>query len=273
VPSLQESVLQYQLTTDHHREIARYCRAHEVVFFSSCFSFAEVDLLESLEVPAYKIASMDVNNLPLLQYVAGTRKPVLLSTGMATLGEVERALQLLRDGGTRELALLHCVSLYPSPPETVHLRMLETWRRAFGVPVGYSDHSLGVAVPLAAIALGACVIEKHFTVDQNLEGWDHAISADPLQFGALVEGSRAVFSALGSGVRRVSEAELEKRKVFRRRMVTTRPLKCGEFITAEDVTFKRPGTGIQPDELRYVVGRAVARDVEAEEELEWADLR
>jgi N-acetylneuraminate synthase len=215
---------------------------------------------------------MDVNHLPLLTHVGQTRKPVLLSTGMATLGEVERALETLTAAGAPEVALLHCVSIYPTAPADANLRMLETWRRAFGVPVGYSDHTLGTAVPIAAIALGASILEKHFTLDRSLAGWDHAISADPAELRALVDGARSAHAALGSGVRAVSRAELDKRAVFRRRMVSVRAIRRGERLTPGDVEFKRPGTGIQPDELRYVVGRALVRDVEPDEELGWADL-
>jgi sialic acid synthase SpsE len=272
VPTLEQAVEQYQLTPDSHREIANHCRQRGIVFFSSCFSRAEVDLLETLDAPAYKVASMDVNHLPLLEYVGRTGKPVFLSTGMATLGEVERALQVLRANGSGPVALLHCVSIYPCPPELVNLRMLETWRRAFDVPVGYSDHTMGTAVPVAAVALGACVLEKHFTLDHTIEGWDHAISADPAELRALVEGSRAAALALGSGSRSLGQGEVEKRKAFRRRMVATRSLRQGERLTSADVEFKRPGTGIQPDELAYVVGRALTRDIAVEEELEWADL-
>jgi N,N'-diacetyllegionaminate synthase len=271
-PSLEEAVERYQLGAERLREITAYSTDEGVVAFSSCFSRAEVDLLETLGAPAYKVASMDVNHLPLLQHVAATGKPVLLSTGMATLAEVERALAVLRAHGAGPVALLHCVSIYPCPPELVNLRQLETWRQAFDVPVGFSDHTLGTAVPLAAVALGACIVEKHFTLARDLEGWDHAISADPDELRALVDGSRAVAAALGSPVRTVSAAELEKRKAFRRRMVATRPLRQGERLTPADVEFKRPGTGIQPDELSYAVGRALVRDVAAEEELEWGDL-
>ena len=269
-PTLEEAVVQYQMTPDRMREISAYCVERDIACFASCFSAAEVDLLEALDAPAYKVASMDVNHLPLLQHIAATGRPVLLSVGMATLGEVERALAALQDGGP--VALLHCVSIYPSPPEVVNLRQLDTWRKAFGVPVGYSDHTLGVAVPLAAVALGACVIEKHFTLDRSLEGWDHAISADPAELRALVDGAREVHQALGSAARVVSPAELEKRKAFRRRMVATRPMRQGELLTAGDVDFKRPGTGIQPDELAYALGRSLARDVTADEELAWSDL-
>jgi N-acetylneuraminate synthase len=270
--TLERSVERYQLTPEQHRFVAAHCRARNVVFFSSCFAPEEVDLLESLDAPAYKIASMDVTHLPLLAYVARTAKPVLLSTGMATLGEVERAINVLRAGGAGPIALLHCVSIYPSPPETVNLRMIETWGRAFDVPVGYSDHTLGVSVPLGAMALGACIVEKHFTTDKTLPGWDHAISADPAEMRALVDGAREVHAALGSPVRTVSTAEIEKRKVFRRRMVTRRALARGHRLTEADVDFKRPGTGIGPDELAHAIGRTLTRDVERDEELEWTDF-
>jgi N-acetylneuraminate synthase len=272
VPTLEQAVERYQLTPEAHRDIAAHCAQRGITFFSSCFSREEVELLESLDAPAYKVASMDVNHLPLLEVVAATGKPVILSAGMATLGEVERALAVLRENGAGPIALLHCVSIYPTPPAEVHLRTMATWRQAFDVPVGFSDHTIGTAIPLAAVALGACIIEKHFTLDKGLEGWDHAISADPPELRALVEGSRQVFESLGSAARRVSQAELTKRGAFRRRMVARRPLRRGDPIRAEDVEFKRPGTGIQPDELRYVVGRRLARDVQAEEELEWQDL-
>lgn len=271
-PTLEEAVEKYQLTPEQHREIATYCRSHKVVFFSSCFSRQEVDLLESLNVPAYKIASMDVNHLPLLEYVAQTRKPLILSTGLATLGEIERALGFLREHNSGPVALLHCVSIYPSAPELVNLRNIGTLQSAFDVPVGYSDHSLGAAIPLAAIALGSCIIEKHFTLDKRTDGWDHAVSADPEEMRYLVSESKNVQLALGNTVRTVNATQMEKRKVFRRRLVVTRGLARGERIAAADIEFKRPGTGIGPDELAYVLGRAMARDVEPEEELSWTDF-
>jgi N-acetylneuraminate synthase len=270
--TLEEEVAKYQLTPDQHREVARYCREQGITFFSSCFSPQEVDLLESLDAPAYKIASMDVNHLPLLEYVADTGKPVILSTGMATLGEIERALSTLHAGGSGAVALLHCVSIYPSRPEAVNLRNIETLHRVFDVPVGYSDHSLGTSVPLASVALGACMIEKHFTIDKGLEGWDHAISADVEEMTYLVEESKKVFAALGSHLRVIGGDEIEKRRSFRRRMVARRALREGERLVAADVDFKRPGTGIRPDEIEYVIGRTVLRDIAPEEELEWRDL-
>jgi N-acetylneuraminate synthase len=177
--SLEQAVEKYQFTSDQHREIAAYCRRAGILFFSSVFSKEEIDLLESLEVALYKIASMDVTHLPLLAQVGRTKKPVLLSTGMASLGEIETALTTLREAGAGPVALLHCVAIYPCPPEIVNLRNMETLEKAFDVPVGFSDHTLGTAVAIAAIARGACAIEKHFTIDRGLEGWDHGISADP----------------------------------------------------------------------------------------------
>lgn len=270
--SLEDQVRRFQLTPAQHREVAAWCRDLGIVWFSSCFSGEEVALLERLDVPAYKVASMDVNNLPLLRQVAATGRPVFLATGMATLGEVERAVDTLRAGGSGAIALLHCVALYPAPPERIRLRTMATWARAFDLPVGFSDHTLGVAVPLAAAALGACAIEKHFTTDRALPGWDHAVSADPEEFRALVDGARAAFAALGDEARVVAPEELEKRTAFRRRMVARRALRAGERLVAADVAFKRPGTGIGPDQLEYAVGRRLSRDVAPEDEIEWADF-
>jgi N,N'-diacetyllegionaminate synthase len=270
--SLHEMVERYQLSPDQHEEAAAYCRAAGVDFLSTPFSPAEVDLLVALDVPAVKIASMDVVHLPLLECVGRTRLPVLLSTGMATTAEVARAVDTLRAAGTRDLVLLHCVSIYPPEPDTVNLRNMAGLRSAFAAPVGFSDHTIGVAVPLAAVALGACVIEKHFTLDKDLEGWDHAISADPAELAAIAAGGRAVWAALGTTERTVGEAELAKRRQFRRRIVLRRALVAGQPLAFDDLDFKRPGTGIGPDETGYVVGRRVARDLPADHELEWSDL-
>ncbi len=270
--SLREMVRAYQLTPDQHHEAAEYCRERGITFASSVFSPAEVDLLEGLDVPFYKIASMDVNHLELLRYVAATGRPVILSTGMATLGEIERAVGVLRSGGTTELVLLHCISIYPPAHDNINLRNIETLRTAFDVPVGFSDHTLGTAVPLAAIALGACVIEKHFTLDKDMAGWDHAISADPPELRAIVEQGRAVFDALGKTQRLVGSAELDKRNQFRRSLVTRQGLPAGHLLAETDLDAKRPGTGIAPDELPYVVGRALLHDVDADHVLRWPDL-
>lgn len=270
--TLEEMVEKYQFTPQQHYEIAAYCRKTGVAFLSSCFSPEEVDLLDALDVPAFKIASMDINHLPLLEYVASKKRPVIVSTGMATLSEIERALGVLQQGGVKSVALLHCVSIYPPAYESINLLNIVTLERAFDVPVGFSDHTLGTAIPLAAIALGACIIEKHFTLNKAMEGWDHAISADPSELKVIVREGRNVFTALGSTVRKVSEAEMEKRKAFRRRIVVKRAMRKGEKLQLKDLDYKRPGTGIHPHEFAYVVGRSLVRDMLPDEELEWSDL-
>jgi N-acetylneuraminate synthase len=270
--SLEEMVERYQLTRDQHKEIASYCRDRGMTFLSSGFSPEEIDLLESLGVLAHKIASMDINHHSLLEYAAGTGKPIILSTGMSSLSEIGTAVDILRSGGAKQIALLHCVSIYPPKYKDINLRNISMLQQAFDVPVGFSDHTIGTAIPLAAIALGACLIEKHFTIDKGLEGWDHWISADPEELKTIVEEGLAVFTSLGSTVRRVNSAEMDKRKVFRRCLIAKKNLLKGDRLKADDVDFKRPGTGIHPDELPYVVGRVLARDVLEESELQWSDF-
>jgi len=270
--TLREMVEAYQFTPEMHEKALERCRERGVAFLSTPFSPEEVDLLERLGVGAHKVASMDVNHPLLLRKIGSTGKPVLLSTGMATLGEVEAAVATLREAGAGEVCLLHCVSIYPPDPRDVHLRNIPMLRTAFDAPVGFSDHTLGVAVPLAAVALGACVIEKHFTIDKDMEGWDHWISADPEEMRRLVEEARLVHQTLGGSVRTVSEAEMEKRKRFRRRIVVRRALPEGHVLTLDDIDFKRPGTGIHPNEYERVVGKRLTRAVERDHELEWSDL-
>jgi N-acetylneuraminate synthase len=270
--SLEAMVEAYQFTPEMHRLAARRCRERDVTFMSTPFSPEEVELLEDVGVEAYKIASMDINHPVLLEAVARTGKPVILSTGMATLGEVEAAVVTLRQAGAQHIALLHCVSIYPPEPDDVNLLNIGTLERAFGLPVGFSDHTLGLALPVASIALGACIVEKHFTLDKEMEGWDHAISADPTELSALVSQGELVHRGLGSPVRRVSEAERLKRIKFRRRIVLRHPVPSGHVLQLEDLDFKRPGNGIDPDHYLEIVGRRVNSRLEADHELEWKDL-
>jgi N-acetylneuraminate synthase len=270
--SLREMVRAYQLTPEHHVIARDYCMTKGVEFCSSPFSPDEADLLESLDVPFFKIASMDVVNLPLLAYVAAKRRPLIIATGMATLGEVERAVETVRGEGNEDIALLHCVSIYPPDYASIRLLNIEMLRMTFGVPVGFSDHTLGTSIPLAAIALGACIIEKHFTVDKDMAGWDHAISADPVELRTIVEDGRHVFDSLGGYPRVVTEAEMQKRERFRRSLVARRGLDRGHVLSEDDLSAKRPGSGIPPDEMRYVLGRTLAADIEEDHVLRWSDL-
>jgi N,N'-diacetyllegionaminate synthase len=270
--SLREMVRAYQLTPDQHRVAHSYCAERGVAFCSTPFAPEEVDLLDELDVPFFKIASMDLVHLPLLTYTARKGRPMVISTGMATMGEIERAVATIRAAGNDRIVLLHCISIYPPDHETIHLRNMATLAQAFNVPVGFSDHSLGVSIPLAAIALGACVIEKHFTLDKDMEGWDHAISADPPELRTIVSDGLNVFRALGSTQRTVSEAEMEKRVKFRRSLIAKRALPRGHALSIEDLDYKRPATGISPDELGYALGRRLAADVQEDQVIRWDDL-
>jgi len=270
--SLREMVTAYQLTSDQHLQAHARCVRKGIDFCSTPFSPEEADLLESLDVPFLKIASMDVVHLPLLRYVARKKRPVVISTGMATLGEVEQAVDAVRAEGNDQIVLLHCISIYPPEYETIHLRNIEMLQRAFECPVGFSDHTLGTAIPLAAIAIGACIIEKHFTLDQDMEGWDHAISANPEQMRTIVKEGQNIFAALGSTRRTVSEAEMEKRKKFRRSLVARQALERGHVLSESDFDAKRPGTGVSPDQLHYIVGRTLASDLAQDQVLRWNHL-
>ena len=195
--SLREMVKAYQFTASQHLEAHSYCKTRGIAFCSTPFSREEADLLDKLDVPFFKIASMDITYHSFLRYVARKGRPILLSTGMATLAEIEEAVTVIRGEGNQQIILLHCVAIYPPDPEIVHLRNMKTIEKAFDLPVGFSDHTLGVGIPLAAVALGACLVEKHFTIDKEMPGWDHAISADPGELRTIVEEGRKVFAALG----------------------------------------------------------------------------
>jgi N-acetylneuraminate synthase len=270
--SLRDMVSAYQLTTEQHLEAHAYCRTKGIAFCSTPFSIEEADLLEKLAVPFIKIASMDIVNLPLLRHVARKKRPVVISTGMATLAEIEQSVETVRDENNDQIVLLHCVSIYPPEYRMIHLRNMASLQQAFEVPVGFSDHTLGTAIPLAAIALGACVIEKHFTLDQDMPGWDHAISANPSELRTIVQEGKNIFTALGSSRRVVTEAEFEKRKKFRRSLVARRALAKGHELTEVDLGAKRPGTGISPDEIPYVLGRKIAHDLEEDQVIRWEHL-
>jgi N-acetylneuraminate synthase len=270
--SLEQMVEKYQFTAQQHHEVADYCKQVGIHFMSSAFAVEEVDLLASMDTPAIKVASMDINHLPLLTYMAASGKPIILSTGMSSMAEVATAMQTLQENGAKEISLLHCISIYPPEYKDIHLNNMKTLEQTFGVPVGFSDHSIGTAIPLAAIALGACIIEKHFTTNKQMEGWDHWISADSAELELICREGKNIFQSLGSSTRIVSEAEIAKRSKFRRRAVLTRAMKAGEVVTLSDLDFKRPGTGIHPNEYMFVLGRKVNKDLEAEAELEWGDL-
>ena len=265
-------VERYRFKPEQHRTVKAYCDERGVTFCSTPFSTREADLLGELGVPFFKISSTDVNNPVFLRHVARKQRPIVLSTGMATLGEIERAVEVIRGAGNEQIVLLHCVSLYPPDYGRVNLRNIEMFHDVFSLPVGFSDHTLGIGCPLAAIALGACVVEKHFTLDKKLGGWDHAVSADPTEMTAIVREGRAVWQSLGRYGRVVSPEEAEKRAAFRRSLVTTRTMKAGEVLREADLQFKRPGTGIPPDEAEFALGQILIEDLAAEQVVRWSHL-
>jgi N-acetylneuraminate synthase len=270
--SLKEMVEKYYLREEQHFELKQYCDDLGVAFCSTPFSNNEVDLLEKCDMPFYKVASMDINNFQLLSRIAEKGKPMILSTGMSTIGEIDNALNLLSKNNVKEIALLHCISIYPPLYEDIHLNNISMLRKTFGLPVGFSDHSIGYAIPLASVALGACIIEKHFTLDKDMPGWDHKISANPEEMKIICEESDNIVKSLGSFTRIVSEAEEGKKVKFRRSAVAKFDFKAGHVIKVTDIDYKRPGDGIQPEELKYMVGRVVKNDIEKDSLLKWEDF-
>jgi len=256
-----------------HGELFEHARRLGVTAFSTPFSVDGLDFLLGLDVPAIKIASSDVNHRELLQAAAASGKPLILSTGKATIEEVDRAVETVRDGGASEICLLHCVAQYPAPLEEMNLLAIPKLAERYpDLSVGLSDHSLGSTAAVGAVALGAVMIEKHFTLDKDLPGPDHWFSADPAEMTALVEQVRAIAVALGDGEKRVMPSEQEERRTSIRSLVVRRAMRAGEEVTADDLVALRPGTGIDPFEQPRVVGRRLRIRVEAGTVLRWEDL-
>jgi N,N'-diacetyllegionaminate synthase len=270
--SQRDMLTRLELTLEQHAELQRQCGKRGVIFFSAPFDERAADALESLDVPLFKIPSGEITNLPLLRHVAAKGRPLILSTGMATLGEVDTAVAAIRAAGAPPLAILHCLSAYPAPAGEVNLRAMDTLRGRFGVPVGFSDHTLGIEVAVAAVARGAHIVEKHLTLDKTLPGPDHRASLDPAEFTALVRAIRSVESALGDGAKRPMPSELDTRRVARKSLVAARAIRAGERLTGEMVAVKRPGTGIAPADLDRALGRAVKRDLAPDQVIGWEDL-
>jgi len=239
-----------------------------IELFSTAFDPTAVDFLEEIGVPVHKIASFEIVDIPLIEKMARTGKPLIISTGMATLGEIEEAVRAARNAGAPQIALLKCTSAYPSPPEEMNLRTIPHLAESFGVPVGLSDHTLGIAVPVAAVVLGASIVEKHFTLSRNMPGPDCAFSLEPREFKAMVEAIRTAEKALGEVHYGVSEREAANR-VFRRSLFVVKDMKTGEVFTAENVRSIRPGHGLHPRHLKDVRGRRATRDIPAGTPLTW----
>jgi sialic acid synthase SpsE len=236
------------------------------MYLCTPYDAPSVDILDAMHVTAFKIASTDTTNVPLLRYMAGKKRPVILSTGMSSLAEVEDAVTALRSGGLeRQIILLHCLAEYPAPVGETNLRAMATMRHAFGCPVGFSDHTAGIGVTPWAVALGACAIEKHLTLDRTMSGPDHRASLEPDEMAALVRAVRDVEAALGDGIKRPMPSELVNKPVMQKSLVARRSIKAGERIEAADLTCKRPATGLSPRDIDIVIGRRAARPIAAGE--------
>jgi sialic acid synthase SpsE len=262
------------LPRDWQPHLAVHCRDRGIEFLSSPFDRAAVDELDAIGVAALKIASFEIVDLGLVRYAAATRRPLILSTGMCTIGEIDEAVRAARDAGGAELALLQCASLYPAPPNIMNLRAIPALEAAFGVPAGLSDHTLGTHIAPAAVALGARIVEKHFTLDRTMAGPDHPFAVEPKELTELVARVRDVEAALGDGVKRgpSREEEVEMYTKARRSIVAARAIPAGTRVTADMLCVKRPGTGVAPRFFDAVVGRVASRDIDYDDLITWDAL-
>lgn len=266
-----QMIKKLELSFEDHLVVIEYCKSQGIQFLSTAFDDESVAFLKTVSMPLWKIPSGEITNLPYLRQIGSFGLPVLLSTGMATLGEVEAALDvLMKAGSSREqITVLHCTTEYPAPLVDVNLKAMISMGQAFGVSVGYSDHTTGISVPLAAVALGASVIEKHFTLDKSMAGPDHKASLDPADLKAMVTGIREIEIALGNGIKQIGLVEATNRLVARKSIVAVKPIHKGTVISEHDITTKRPGSGISPMQWDSVVGRLAAFDFQIDEEIRW----
>ena len=264
--TLEQIVDAFSVSEKELMEMRDYCNEIGIDFTSTPFSQKEADfLVDVLKAPFIKIASMDLNNYPFLDYLARKGRPVMLSTGLSTLAEVDIAISTIEAAGNFDIILLHCISVYPPVDSDINLNNMDMLRNNYpDYPVGFSDHSIGVEIPLASVAKGACVIEKHFTLDKNMFGWDHKVSATFEEMSLIISGGKRINAALGSYRRIVSADEKLKIPAFRRSIVAARKIAAGHIISREDIDFKRPGTGIEPGALHSVIGKPARRDIDAD---------
>lgn len=250
-----DMIKKLELSEEEFRYLASYAKEKDILFLSTPFSCKSVNLLEEMDISAYKIASGEITNFPLLEYIAGKGKPIILSTGMSTLEEIGEALKVINEAGEQRVVLLHCVTSYPARIEEINLKAIETLRKAFNLPVGLSDHTLGKTSSIAAVAMDACMIEKHFTLCRNLPGPDHKASLEPAELKELAEAVRDVEKAMGSGIKLPTLEEEKIKLIARRSIVAATEIPKGSRITRDMLDIKRPGTGITPKDLMAIVGK------------------
>lgn len=262
-----EMIKRLELSLNDHKELIDYCDKCNIDFLSTACDLDSVNLLNSLNQTVYKIASCDIVNIPVIRAVAKLNKRVILSTGMATLGEVERAISELRNYGTKDIVLLHCTTEYPCPINEVNLLKINTLKNTFNLPVGFSDHSQGISAAIASIALGACVVEKHFTLDKKMEGPDHKASINPDEFKQMVNSIREAEGALGDSTFKPSPSESLNLNIMRRKIVASRDIRKGEVFSLDNVGFKRSKGGVTPDYCDFILGKNATRDYTLDDEI------
>jgi N,N'-diacetyllegionaminate synthase len=266
--SQHDMLKKLELSFDEFLELNEYCKSKDIEFMSTAFDFDSIDFLDGLEMGIWKIPSGDITNLPYLIKIAKLNRPVILSTGMSTMEDIRSAIKSLKENGVTELTVLHCTTEYPTPFEDVNLNAMNTIKEQFNVKVGYSDHTKGIEVPIAAVALGATVIEKHFTLDRNMEGPDHKASLEPDELKTMVDSIRHIELALGNGMKKPAESEKKNMAVARKSIIASKDIKEGEIFTEENLTVKRPGDGISPMRWFDVIGKKALRDFEEDELIE-----
>ncbi len=266
--SQQDMLKKLELSYDSFVRLKEYCDKIGICFLSTPFDFESIDFLKSLDMPFWKIPSGEVTNYPYLLALAKTGKPVVMSTGMCEMNEISDAIKVLKDNGTKDIKLLHCNTEYPTPFEDVNLTAMDNMRKAFNVEVGYSDHTKGIEVPIAAVALGATIIEKHFTLDRNMEGPDHKASLEPDELKQMVISIRHIESALGSGEKKPSASEMKNVSIVRKSIVAKTEIHKGDPFTENNITVKRPGTGVNPMKWPDILGTIAQKNYHEDEPIE-----
>lgn len=269
-----DMIKKLELGQSEFLELKQYADQVGIQFMSTAFDMESVDFLAGLNMPFYKVPSGEITNLPYLRKIASLDIPIILSTGMSDLGEIEKAVEVFENGhrNRKDIYVLHCNTEYPTPFEDVNMKAMLTIGQAFGVSIGYSDHTLGVEVPVAAVAMGAKMIEKHFTLDRTMDGPDHVASLEPSELKQMVQMIRNVVQIMGDGIKRPSPSERKNKDIARRSIHLSNDVLAGAEIKISDLIMKRPGDGISPMEVDRVVGKKVKSDLEAEHQLDWSDL-
>jgi N,N'-diacetyllegionaminate synthase len=268
-----EMIKKLELSFDDFVKLKIYCDKKGIMFLSTPFDHQSIDFLYNL-IDIYKIPSGEIINYPYLKHIAAKNKHIIMSTGMANLGEIEEAIDTIRSVNSEaQISLLHCTTNYPTPYEEVNLKAMQTLAAAFKLPIGYSDHTLGIEVPIAAVAMGAKLIEKHFTLDKKLTGPDHRASLEPGELKEMIKAIRNIEKALGDGIKKPNKSEIEIMKVARRSLITTRDIRAGEIIKESDIIIKRPGTGILPKFKEIVIGMRIINNISQDEPFRWENFK